>query len=172
MTDGLQDRLDPQRQEVLKRKLGRLLTWDKPQIEKTVGPYDPEPFDSLDTRRREIIEDCIARLQGYSDDQILRLAERGSDHLDGILKGWHDLHSSEIDFLRKRPLPWYAGGFGHPDYAADFEHWCKMPRLTIDETLLLSVGVEPDQFTSRELRDLENQDQSKFWPALLFLLRR
>ncbi len=172
MTNRPQDKLDPQRQKVLAAKLGRFLTWSRPQIEKTVGPYNPESFDSFDTRRREIIADCIARLEGYSDDQILLLSERGTDDPDGTRKAWRDFCSTEIDSLRKRSLPWYAGGFGHPDYVADFEHWCKMPTFTVDETLFLSIGVEPDQFTSQQLQDLEKQDQSKFWPSLRFLLRR
>lgn len=47
-----------------------------------------------------------------------------------------------------------------------------MPSFTVEETVCLSIGVEPANFPAPKLRELEDSPPSELWPALQFLVRR
>lgn len=170
MTHEPHHALDEQRQRLLSAKLGGLLDWKKPEIENAVGPYDPTPFDQFDARRLKIIAQCVDQLRRYTDEELhLLLADREDDDL-GTLEKWRAFLRVEIAKIG-RP-PWYAGGFGNPAYVADFQYWCSMPKFTIDEAVLLSVGVDPSHFENSGLFARDTKDWSKLWPAIQFLMRR
>lgn len=44
---------DPQRQRLLEKKFGDLLTWKKPALVRTIGPFDPTAFDPFDAQRAD-----------------------------------------------------------------------------------------------------------------------
>lgn len=173
MTSDADERARARRlEQLLQRKLGSLLSWKRPDLVETIGPHLPSAFDKFDLPRREIIAQCQAKLDQYSDTEIFVLVDGGHDDPDGISRDWKLFRSREIDALRKRIPFWYAGGFGHPDYAADFEYWCKMPRFSVEEALCLSIGVEPKNFEKNHLLALGKLKEDRLSEPIAFLLRR
>jgi hypothetical protein len=138
-------------EKLLRQKFGGLVEWPVPQIEPTVGPFDPAAFVSFDAARRDLVERCEERLRTFTDEQIELLLRRPTDDHQAIRKDWENFLSIEIRALKERTPPWFAGGFGHPDYTADFENWGKMPGLSVQETLCLSTGFEPVHFPKKSL---------------------
>jgi hypothetical protein len=47
-----------------------------------------------------------------------------------------------------------------------------MPHLSVDEAVHLSVGIEPETFSTRDFADFEKKPSSDLWPAIVFFLRR
>jgi len=163
---------EAQTEAMLKAKLGRLLRWRVPEIQRAVGPFAPEIFDQFDARRRELVDACQAKLAEYSRDQITTIDKKRPDDERGTAKDWKNFKYDEISKLQHNAPPWHAGGFGHPDYVADFEFWCKMPNLSVEETLCLSIGIGPQHFTARAIADLRTEPFDKLWETLRFLLLR
>ncbi|MCY1128037.1 hypothetical protein OU426_14330 [Frigidibacter sp. RF13] len=150
--------------------MGRLLAWEAPQIIQTVGPFDPGIFELCATRRRELGSLCRARLREFPDDQIDALFDRGHVDHKQLKKLWDNFLYSEISEASRLPS-WYAGGFGHPDHIADFEHWAKMPTFSVAEMTCLSLGIEPKEYSAEELKSLRGRDRTNQWESILFLLK-
>lgn len=163
---------DPSHSGLLQSKLGYLLSWTPPELAGSIGPVDPTVFAEFDAERRGIANKCKEHLQAYTDEEIAIIRDPKIDDPKNVRKGWSSFLDHEILKLRRNRPPWYAGGFGHPEYVADFDYWAKMPRLTVDEVLCLSLGVGPEHFNSKELDDLKQEDASKLWPPLRYLLER
>lgn len=167
--------MDEKRQKLLKAKLGDLLTWTKPELVETIGPFEPSVFEEFDARRRKLILECTEALQGRSEEEIAVLVAKATDETEEAKDRWRRLLGDEIKSLSRRTPPWYAGGFGHPDHIADFEYWSKMNLLTLHEILCLSVGVEPgsvDPTLIERLAHLSREDLSRRWPTSQFLVWR
>jgi hypothetical protein len=164
--------MDPDRLCLLQRKFGDLLSWQRPELVETVGPFDPSVFTSYDDEHQSVLQRCEALLRRYTDDQIRAIiAQRGPER-EAFHWEWHSFAEDDIKRLTKRRPPWFAGGFGHPDYKADFEYWCKMPDFTVDEILCLSIGISPEHFESDTLDKLEKRSFEDLWPSLQFLILR
>ncbi|WP_073194991.1 hypothetical protein [Roseovarius marisflavi] len=113
-------------------------------------------------------------LSRFSDDDILILVNHGMDDPNKIRDGWFTHQRSEIRIIEKKQPPWYAGGFGHPDYIADFAYWAQVPHFTNHEALFLSLGVEPSHFSEDAVRKMA-VSLSKgvdLWDTLRYMLRR
>jgi len=167
------DGLDEPRTRVLESGIGSLLEWQAPNIEKTVGPYDPKFFEDHQSFLDMKIEAGISKLIAYRDDQIAILQSNSIDDPENIRDDWKVWVRENVAAARKRnPPPWHAGGFGHPDYVADFDYWAKMPSFSIEEVLSLSIGIEPNHFGKKEIEGLRGKAFENLWPSLQFLLRR
>lgn len=165
--------LDDARRILLKAKLGRLLHWSPPEISNTVGPFTPSVFTEFDERRLSLIREVTERLYAFSDAEIGLIAEGQGDDAEDLRDQWKVYRRSELDRLEQGEPPWYAGGFGHPDHQANFEYWCKMPRFNVEETLCLSIGIEPREFDRKQLLKLKEVARTKkVWPAIRFLIDR
>lgn len=165
--------LDPERQKLLEAKLGAHLTWTAPDLVQTIGPFDPLVFKYYDDARKALIDDCTEKLRTYTDDRIQTLLADDQDDGAGTLRNWRLYRRDDIERLGKRKPPWYAGGFGHPDYQADFDYWARMPSLTLNELLHLTVGVEPGSFSDDLISTIrQKKENDDLWPPLQFLLRR
>jgi hypothetical protein len=172
---------DANRRLLLRMKLGGLLDWRVPELLPGVGPHDPAVFATFEAARLKIVEACSERLKGYSDDKIAGLLN-GPDDKEGISAGWRDFLKLDVQKALVQIPPWYAGGFGHPEYAADFDYWAKMPGFKVEELLSLSVGVEPGQFPLKDLLALSAPQTPGVrrlgiefdgrWPTVQFLVRR
>lgn len=173
MTVPPDPKLDATRVDLWNAKLVELLEWRRPQIFETVGPFDPSAFDRYDAQRRKIAEDCATQVSIYTDTEIEILIDSAYVDEIKIREQWSGFRQREIERLIKSVPPWYAGGFGHPDYAANFEYWCKMPRLSIPEVLSLSVGINPGYFDAKKISELkEDPRKASLRAPLRFLLDR
>ncbi|MFN3262124.1 MAG: hypothetical protein ACE37J_16350 [Pikeienuella sp.] len=167
--------MDPRREKLLKAKLGALWTWSRPEIVETVGPYNLEMHNAYAVFREAMIKECAEKLLSYDDHQISVLLGEVEDDTDDLLDDWRRFREDKIRNGVRHMPPWHASGFGHPDHAADFEHWSKMAIFTIHELLCLSVGVEPGSLDSSELAKLAAAPRERhgdYWPTLNFLIRR
>ncbi|PSL20515.1 hypothetical protein [Shimia abyssi] len=161
-------------ERLLKEKLGNLPDWKIPIVIKTVGPFEPENFEVIFRRRNEVVEACRQKLADYTDQQFIELVSSDPLAPNTIEEDWKRFKESQIIKMTHADPAWYAGGFGHPDYIADFEYWSQSPFYTNHEALLLSLGVEPKHFTELQLdkmRDRANKGID-LWPSLQFMLRR
>ncbi len=162
------------RNKLMKDKLGSHFQWTPPNIENRVGPYNPDVFKRYEEERQRVVAICEEKLAGWCDLDILTLGDAEFDAPDDISSEWHSFQRDEIDRLEKMQPPWFAGGFGHPEYIADFEYWARIPYFTNDEALLLSLGVEPLSFTQDQIIDMQVslEKGTNLFEPLRYLLRR
>lgn len=172
MTQPCESDLAPLRQKLLEKKLGNLLDWTVPNIQRTIGPFDPEPFIEFESRRLDVVGHCRKRLCTYCSAELATLLGGSGDTADIIIPFWNSFMREMIEKLRKTVPPWYAAGFGHPDHVADFEYWAKMPSFVVTELTCLSIGIEPDRFPIEKFLSLKKVEMDTPWPPLQFLLRR
>lgn len=163
---------DPKRERLLRYKLGSLLTWQKPVLTQTIGPFEPHAFDPFDTERRKLIAACIERLHGYTGDEVTEISA-AAESITADKHGWSKFLSHEINALIRRTPPWFAGGFGHPDRKADFAYWTKMPKFDFGELTCLSIGISPAEYSwQRIFKMTTSKERAQFWPPLEFLVKR
>jgi hypothetical protein len=168
-----QSELDHYFQAILERKFGGLLKWQAPKIEQTIGPYQPEIFVNYGEKRDALVLEARDVLGRYLDQQVLVLYDKTIPDTEKIRPGWQGFLSNEINNLQRRKPVWYCGGFGHPDYKADFEYWGQMENFSINEGLLLSVGVEPKHFSESWLwKAKEQMERERLIAPVEFLVKR
>ncbi|MCU4654494.1 hypothetical protein N8I71_16765 [Roseibacterium sp. SDUM158016] len=164
---------DEQRQELLKAKLGQLHDWQPPDLVPSIGPGDPEAFQEFRAKINAVAERCFERLRSYSDDVVEVLANETEADPNDVRADWDQFMRAEIRQLEKERPPWFAGGFGHPDYQADFAYWARMPHFTVSEVTCLSVGVDPRHIPHDRLERISNaKDPENLWQAMAFLRDR
>lgn len=163
---------DPKRHRLFRTKLGDLLSWQRPVLTKSIGPSDSDAFGPFDAKRMKCVVACADKLASYSDEQIEAIVK--PDGADAIwAREWHEFLSDEISALSRKIPAWHAGGFGHPDHAADFSHWTKMPRFDLAELTCLSMGISPSEFPLEKLSSLSiSKDRPGFSRPIEFLVKR
>ncbi|UWR09967.1 hypothetical protein [Sulfitobacter mediterraneus] len=161
-------------ERLLKRKLGTLPDWIPPKIVRSVGPFEPEIFDEILERRTEVFTACREKLASLTDAEFHSLISSDTLRPNQFERDWERFKEAEIEKMQQIEPAWYAGGFGHPAYAADFEYWSQSPHYTNHEALLLSLGVEPKHFTERQIDTMEEtvKKGTELWPSLHYMLRR
>lgn len=164
----------PALRKLMKSRLGRLFEWPKPDVEKTVGPYEPDIFDFFDKERALLEGHFHTLLAGLSDENIDVLADPRTPNSNRLKIQWNSVHCSDISKLKRAEPPWYAGGFGVANYRADFRYWSQMPEFTLNEALLLSLGIEPKHFSDDEIEKLQSEMErgANLWKPMEYLLAR
>ena len=159
---------------LMRDKLGPHFDWDVPKIDDTVGPYDPLVFEKYNHQRQEVVDACRKMLSFLSDQDILRLVNNRLDDPNEIRDDWFNCQREEIRILAKIKVPWYAGGFGHASYAADFDYWAQVPHFTYHEALFLSLGVEPAHISPDGVIAMLSllEKGTDLWNPLRYMLRR
>lgn len=164
-----------QTEKLLKKKLGKLPNWKPPQIYESVGPFEPAVFDRIHRGISEVVETCQNWLAALNEDEFKALIDSDPLNPNRFELSWEELRKNEIRRMRESNPPWYAGGFGHPDYIADFGYWSQSPHYTNHEALMLSLGIEPTHFSSGQLVAMEERikkNGKELWAPLHYLLRR
>lgn len=131
---------------VLRSKFGDLYDWEQTTLVDTVGPYNPEVFESVEHKRNDLLKFCFDILQKTSIEELLAISEVHRRDETGTRDAWKSLCRPEIRELGKQRPHWASGGFGNAEYAADFEYWARMPRLSEHEAVAPTFGVEPKHF--------------------------
>ncbi|AVL51384.1 hypothetical protein CEP88_01210 [Roseobacter denitrificans] len=158
----------------MKQKLGWLFEWELPTIVETVGPHDPSKFADFDEKRLALVKRVQDYLADLSDEVVDKLSDPETPSDDDDKSNWLRHEREAIRQMQKFNPPWYAGGFGHENYRADFEYWAQMSSFTNHEALLLSLGVEPKHFREEEVMNMQSQLErgDTLWLPLVYLLRR
>lgn len=128
---------------ILREKFGAYYDWEKPTVVKTVGPYDPEAFTEFDNSLDCLLAESFKTLQNATARELGFIKKFDPNDTENVRKEWQAFLRQEISTLDKKRPAWAAGGFGNPNFAADFVHWARMPNLSLSEAVSLSVGVEP-----------------------------
>lgn len=156
---------------IMRRKFGEAHDWAAPEVFETIGPFKPEVFGDFKIFRDQLLGQCREYLRNFTDQEILILYDPKQNDPDRVRYQWDQLHLKEIK--RLQPLPWYAAGFGVPEYQADFGYWGKMERYTFHEALMLSIGVEPSHITEVKINWLRSRGRvDKLHESLRFLIKR
>ncbi|CUH65740.1 hypothetical protein TG4357_02032 [Thalassovita gelatinovora] len=156
-------------------KLGELARWEKPKFGICIGPDGSKLFDEFESRVFELKAELEAFLNAQDevwltgflyDPNPMREMQQTATWL-GFLR-------EEIKKLHRVRPPDVAGGFGHPNFRADFDYWAKVNYFTVNEALLLSFGVEPKHFGDDELSALKEayEKGTSLWQPIQYLIRR
>jgi len=154
-------------------KLGPWRFWHPPEIADHVGPRDLRSLEAFEKHRERIVAACSKKLGHYSDEQLLVLSSQSIHDPDEIQKEWHAWLKSEIYELKLQVPSWKSVGFGHPDFIADFDYWAQMDKLSLEEALLLSVGVDPKHYDKDKLaKSISDRHPERFKETIQFLIKR
>lgn len=158
---------------ILKEKFGKLHFWTMPIIRKTVGPYTPEVFSRFASRRTKLIEECKQVLDSSETAEMIEQVHSEDKDMELRALEWEEFLRPEINALIHQMPNWMSGGFGHPDYVADFEYWGQMAEFKLHEALLLSVGIEPRYVDERVIDSAAKKiGQNNLIPAIEYLAKR
>jgi hypothetical protein len=158
---------------ILRRKFGDLYDWEKPLIKETVGPFNPSAFDGFSERLNLMLSEAHKALQSFNSADIAILHDRKLPDPEDKRTAWNDFLLEEVRGLLSKKPNWLIGGFGHPDYQADFEYWGQMEKYELHEALMLSVGIEPKHFGAQDLKNAEVKMQTTALIAPIeFVVRR
>lgn len=168
--------IEQERQEIVEASLAseysRIWGWEPIPIPYSYGPDDSEYIDEFARRVKNMRQASIEALIDLPDDELIKMKLFKRGRTDISIWPWAELlpenPNSLVDVL---PSP-IAYGFGHPSFQPDFSYWVLMPRLSLHEATLLSVGAGPDFMSSDELSKLRLKRRERSWAASKFLSER
>ena len=129
--------------KILQRRYGRLLKWKKPIVHNIRGPFHPDVFDGFAFDLALSIQVCKETLRDLTDEEFFeRFDLRGEVTSESHMMSAR-LSLAELKVLFQQEPVWFAGGFGVEGREADFQHWARMQRWSLDEAVALSIGYEP-----------------------------
>lgn len=118
---------------------------------RTIGPFKPELSEEMAQALQQVTADFRAQLQGLADQELTDSFGYDGEVIERCAHPVGLALQAKAGIVRSRHAIWYLGGLGHPDYAADFAYWSKIPHLTLAEAVCLSLGVEPSVFSEEDL---------------------
>lgn len=139
----------------MERKFGKLLIWKRPDLAHTFGANNLDQVEYFEKNLCEARDEVIGALEHMSDDS---LNDFQSMILDGSRISESDvgaISAVRIGRLHRFILPPIAYGFGHPSYTAKFDHWARMPQLSLHEVSLLSLGADPSCMKDDKFAELK-----------------
>lgn len=160
--------------QAMRKKFGKLLDWEPPKLNHTFGQNDVAEGVEFETKLNEVKTEVLDHFAAMPDNEIGELSSYLIDPNRIDNPKWLALSAQLINQLRKHIPPPIAYGFGHPKFAVNFKHWGRMPKLSLHEVTLLSVGANPKSVDSTTITKLqESQKNGKpLWGAHEFLLEQ
>lgn len=151
----------------MERKFGNLLIWKRPELAHTFGANDFDQVDYFEMKLGEVRDEVIVALEHMSDDSLNDFQSMISDHFRISESDVGAICADRISHLHRIVPPPVAYGFGHPSYTAKFDHWARMPRLSLHEVSLLSLGADPSCMKDDKFAELKKtQERGKsLWAA-------
>lgn len=128
-------------------------TWVPTVQDNGIGPFDKERVDRFHNDIVATMDHAREVLEGKGQN-VLAAAFTGLEPgapSSRNLSQWKEIFKEQREWLRKNEPKWFHIGLGNPHAKADFSYWKLMPRLSVDEALHLSVGLEPNTFKSDDL---------------------
>jgi hypothetical protein len=146
---------------------GDLLTWERPVLAHTFGEND---LGQVDVFVKDLIEtrsEVLAALELMPDDDLNGIQLELEDAFRISVRNRAAISGERIRRLRRVCPPPIAFGFGHPSFTAKFDHWAKMPKLTLHEVSLLSLGADPSQIGKEDWIELQKLQEGNetLWAA-------
>ena len=159
-------------ERALSHKFSNIWTWQPTEIPLPHGPDDMPRVLRFNANLQRAKSLCIEALLALHEPDFGKIAEfaAGSDIATDL--NWHALLPVDLYVLERRLPPPIAYGFGHPNFTPDYQYWSSMPRLSLHEATLLSVGAKPEFMTRHELSQLAAGQMPIRWAALTYLVQR
>lgn len=160
-------------QAALKWQFGELLDWERPKLWHEFGPNDLVDVERFEYKLRETIDRVRSELDKLVDVLLQDIKDDLDDTTRIVNSNWTSIAATEIDRLHRTKFPPIAFGFGHPNFATDFVYWCSMPKLSLHEVTMLSVGADPDSIKEDDVTRLAQKHEKgvKLWSAHICLLK-
>lgn len=125
-------------------------------------------FDELEQKQKTI----ISQLSVFSLDELTAGFSDLGEPLTEQMRTWARAHRQEIYQKYDRVRPWYLAPFSESGQLADFDYWSRMAFLSLDETLWLSVGLEPLELFQKEVSQYDPKRQTEDQVAVFMKARR
>ncbi len=150
----------------------KIWLWRPAKVEVPYGPDNMELVNKFADRLAILRSACKEALLALPDEELLLMRDFQSSEKQRAPWPWANcLPSNPSDYLSRIPKVW-AYGFGHPAFAPDFDYWAMMPKLSVMEATMLSVGAKPELFKENEIYELKRQKPEKLWASFRFLIER
>lgn len=158
----------------MRTKFGSLSDWKRPKLAHTFGSNDLGFVDEFEKRLDGTRRRVQTALEAMSDDELRDIHDELSEPLSIRESQWGSLEAREISLLHTARPSAIEYGFGHPNLTADFEYWARMPKLSLHEVSVLSVGGDPRKVTEQyvEGRLRKKNEKKRLWAADEFLLQQ
>ena len=159
-------------ERALSRKFSTIWTWHPTEILLPHGPDDMPRVLAFNEELHSAKSRCIEALLRLDEPGFEKIAEfaAGADLASDL--NWHALLPVDLNVFKRHLPPRIAYGFGHPAFTPDYQYWSSMPKLSLHEATLLSVGAKPDFMTRHELSQLVSGQMPIRWAALAYLTQR
>lgn len=166
------------RTEIIEREYKRLLEpivrWERPQLVEAIGPNDLDAVELFEERRPLVEAEVRKALDALTDEFFDTYEQVSFNRLK--LNSLPEIApiSEKVSRLAKTKPSRIACGFGAVPLRADFSYWRTMPKLSLHEALMLSVGLDPKSYSHDHLNDMQKRKKKyePLWSALQFLLDR
>ena len=139
----------------MERKFGNLLIWKCPDLAHTFGANNLDQVEHFEKNLGDARDEVIFALERMSDDGLNDFQSMISDGSRITESDVEAISADRISRLRRFIPPPVAYGFGHPSYTARFDHWARMPRLSLHEVSLLSLGADPSCMKDDKFAELK-----------------
>jgi hypothetical protein len=139
----------------MERKFGNLLIWERPDLAHTFGANNLDQVDFFEKSLSEARDEVIVELERMSDDSLNDFQSMISNGSRISESNLGEISADRINRLHRLIPPPIAYGFGHPSCTARFDHWAKMPRLSLHEVSLLSLGADPSCMKDGKFAELK-----------------
>lgn len=159
--------------KAMAHRFGELLDWVRPELLHEFGPNDLDEVGFFEVELRKTIEKVTSEFENSTDEAIQAIALGLSEPTKIEKSGWSVLAEKKIEELRRYQPPPIAYGFGHPKYATDFAYWGSMPKLSLIEVSMLSLGADPEAISEETVANLAERHKKgqQLWSAHIGLLR-
>jgi len=149
------------------RKFGNLQDWKSPELVHEFGANNLDTVEQFEKKLSETRCEVMVALEYISDDSLNNFYSMISDGSRIAENDVEAISADKISELHRFVLPPIAYGFGHPRLTAKFDHWARMPRLTLHEVSLLTLGADPRCMKDDEFAQLnKTRDRGKkLWAA-------
>lgn len=138
-------------EKIITALLGKAVVLRDRKPVRTIGPFKPELSEEMAQALQQVTADFRAQLQRLSDQELAESFCYDGEAIEGCRHPVGLALQAKASIVRSRNAIWYLGGLGHPDYAADFAYWSKIPHLALAEAVCLSLGIEPSVFSEEDL---------------------
>jgi|TARA_B110000908_G_C10047454_1_gene354657 hypothetical protein len=91
-------------EKLIRGKFGVLYDWKKPTIEKTVGPYLPDNFESFNELLKHILTMCEGVLRGAYPENLETLTANRK-HEESVFLGYRQVIASKQNRGHRSVLP-------------------------------------------------------------------
>ena len=163
--------LDAALLKAFRRTGGDLVVWVRPETPPLLGEEYVSALGKRKTQQDNLLAEIREKLCSIREVGLELNFDEDGLAVDDLTKKWQNGLQVRVKELVRNLSIWTSAGLGDPKLLADYTHWSQMSFLQLDETLWLSVGLEPQPILNTVLDDMKNHTDLG-WEIVAFLKRR